>query len=104
MILRARDIPTRETRPGVIGKEPRLATKVVFSEWSFAKGVEVLPHKHDNESYGYIIKGELVVRLDDEDEQVLRKGDLFFLKPGTEHYLRAVEDAVVVYASSPAGA
>jgi len=49
MILRAKDIPSRQTRPGVIGKEPKLGSRVNFSEWSFAKGIEVLPHTHNNE-------------------------------------------------------
>ena len=104
MIMKASEIPSRQTRPGVVGKEPKLAKAVVFSEWSFAEGIEVLPHKHDNESYGYIVKGKLLVRLNNEDDQILGEGDLFFLRPGTEHYLRAVEDTVIVYASSPPGA
>jgi quercetin dioxygenase-like cupin family protein len=101
MILKAHEIPSRQTRPGVIGKEPKLGTKVVFSEWSFAAGIEVLPHKHNNESYGYILKGELVIRLDGGDEQILTQGDLFFLKPNTERYLKILQDTIIVYASSP---
>jgi len=66
MILRAKDIPSRQTRPGVIGKEPKLGSRVNFSEWSFAKGIEVLPHTHNNESYGYIVSGKVLVRLNGE--------------------------------------
>ncbi len=101
MILHANDIPSRQTRPGVIGKEPNLGSRVVFSEWSFAKGIEVLPHTHNNESYGYVVSGKLLVRLNDGDEHVLTKGDIFFLAPLTEHYLKMLEDTVIVYASSP---
>lgn len=101
MILRAKDIPSRQTRPGVIGKEPKLGSRVNFSEWIFAEGIEVLPHAHNNETYCYITSGEVLVRLDDEEEQVLSKGDLFFLSPGTKHYLKMLKDTVIVYASSP---
>lgn len=38
-----------------------------------------------------------------EEEHILTKGDLFFLAPQTEHYLKMLEDTVVVYASSPEG-
>jgi quercetin dioxygenase-like cupin family protein len=103
MILHADEIPSRQTRPGVIGKEPKLGSKVRFSEWSFAKGIEMLPHTHNHESYGYVLSGKLLVRLKGEEEHILTKGDLFFLAPQTEHYLKMLEDTVIVYASSPEG-
>ena len=101
MILREDEIPSRQTRPGVVGKEPKLSSKVMFSEWSFAEVIEVLPHSHNNETYCYVTSGKVLVRLNNEDEHVLTKGDLFFLAPQTEHYLKMVEDTVIVYASSP---
>ena len=101
MILRKNEIPSRQTRPGVVGKEPKLGSKVAFSEWSFAKDIEVLPHTHDNESYGYIVSGKVWVQLNKEEEHILTEGDLFFLAPQTEHYLKMLEDTVIVYASSP---
>jgi quercetin dioxygenase-like cupin family protein len=100
MILHRDEIPSRQTRPGVIGKEPNLGSKVVFSEWSFAKGISFPTHTHNHESYGYIISGKVLVRLDGE-EHILTEGDLFFLAPRSEHYLEMIEDAVIVYASSP---
>ena len=103
MILHADEIPSRQTRPGVIGKEPKLGSKVVFSEWSFAQGIEVLPHTHNNESYGYVVSGKVLVRLNGKEEHILTKGDLFFLAPQTEHYFKMLEDTVIVYASSPEG-
>ena len=103
MILHADEIPSRQTRPGVTGKEPALGSKVNFSEWRFAKEIEVLPHTHDNETYGYVVSGKVLVRLDGKEEHILTKGDLFFLAPQTEHYLKMLEDTVIVYASSPEG-
>lgn len=101
MILHADEIPSRQTRPGVIGKEPKLGSKVNFSEWSFAQDIEVLPHKHNNESYGYVVSGKVLLRLHGKEEHILTRGDLFFMAPQTEHYLRMLEDTVIVYASSP---
>jgi len=100
MILHADEIPSRQTRPGVIGKEPKLGSKVIFSEWSFPKGTSFPTHTHNHESYGYIVSGKVLVRIHDQ-EKTLTKGGLFFLEPNTEHYLEILEDCVIVYASSP---
>lgn len=70
MILHADEIPSRQTCPGVTGKEPALDSKVNFSERRLAKKIEVLPHTHDNETYGYVVSGKVLVRMDGKEEQI----------------------------------
>jgi quercetin dioxygenase-like cupin family protein len=48
------------------------------------------PHRHSGPVFGYVVEGELLFRLEDEDERVVRAGEGFW-EPGGDviHYKAA---------------
>jgi quercetin dioxygenase-like cupin family protein len=81
----------------IIGYDGRLMTVKV----KFAKGAVALAHHHPHSQSAYIVKGKFEVIIGDE-RQILSAGDGFYVPPGIEHSVVALEEGLVVDAFSPA--
>jgi quercetin dioxygenase-like cupin family protein len=58
--------------------------------YTLQPGAEVPLHAHDNEEFGLVLRGSLVL-LDSDGAVVLGEGDAFLLAGGVEHGARAGE-------------
>ncbi|NLS76621.1 MAG: cupin domain-containing protein [Chloroflexi bacterium] len=87
MILRARDIPTvNGRRPYPLDGREILAKHFVVRETTPTNPFG--PHKHEQPELWFIISGEAVVKLGDQ-ETTVEPGDLIVIDPWEEHGLSA---------------
>ncbi len=47
-------------------------------------------HSHSHEQTCYIAKGEVILFCEDEDDQHLKEGDLFFIPSGIKHTIQVL--------------
>ena len=67
---------------------PRIIGEVndVFIKVTKVKGVDVPWHTHDNEDeLFYIVKGSLMMEIENEESFALNEGDLYIVKQGVNH-------------------
>jgi quercetin dioxygenase-like cupin family protein len=81
----------------IIGYDERLMLVKV----KFDKGAEAPSHQHPHSQTAYIAKGRFEVMIG-EDKQILSAGDGFYIPPGVEHGVVALEDSLVIDSFSPA--
>jgi mannose-6-phosphate isomerase-like protein (cupin superfamily) len=58
-----------------------------FVEWTTLPDKPFGPHKHDGIEFWYILEGQAVVSIDDEETPV-EPGDLVYLPPWSNHGLK----------------
>lgn len=51
-----------------------------------AGGIDSIPHKHDAELFGYILDGQLEVRVGNTPAKVYQKGEMFYEPRNITHY------------------
>jgi len=69
-----------------------------FHVYRMAPGTQTTPHQHKGDEEFLVLEGELV----DNDGQVYRKGDLVWLKDGTQHTSYSKDGALLaVYIAGP---
>jgi len=101
------DIPEKINIPGAIARQELDfgdATdygKISGEYFSLAAGVDFTPLLKGLENdlcqsphWGYLIEGEVVVTYTDGEEEIVKGGDLFYLKPG--HTIRINVDAEII--------
>lgn len=81
-------------RPMVVGDNEMLL------EITAPKGAKVPTHKHNHESVGYIVKGELRMIVDGK-EYLAGVGSAFRHPEGVLHSTEALEDTVYIEIKSP---
>lgn len=78
--------------PKIIGEVNDQYIKVVK-----IKGQEVPWHNHENEDeLFYIIDGELLMEMENQLEFIMKKGDLFVVKKGTNHRVSSKADCLIM--------
>ena len=63
-------------------------------------GSSVPDDPHDGEEFGYVIEGEITIRLGKKKIPV-RKGESFYFIPSARHYVRSDTGAVLIWVSTP---
>jgi len=82
--------------PKVIGEVNDQYIKVVK-----IKGQEVPWHNHENEDeLFFIINGGLLMEVENEDTFIMKKGDLFVVKKGTNHRVSSENECLVMLIES----
>ncbi|WP_254545472.1 cupin domain-containing protein [Halomarina pelagica] len=74
-------------RKGVLVGEEHGAPNLALRRFTLAPGAEVPPHTNEVEHEQYVLDGEYVVGLDDE-EVTVSAGDSLFVPAGTVHWYR----------------
>ena len=74
-------------RKGVLVGEEHGAPNFAIRRFTLAPGAEVPAHTNEVEHLQYVLAGEYVVGID-EDEQVVRAGDSLLIPAGTVHWYR----------------
>ena len=78
-----RAILERHDETGVPGRE------IVLGTAELPAGAEVPWHTHSGDEGGYVIKGDLILRVRGQPDRQLRAGDHFFNQRGVAHTLLA---------------
>lgn len=82
--------------PRIIGEVNNQFIKVVK-----IKGQEVPWHNHENEDeLFYIVKGALLMEIENQSHQILKKGDLFVVKKGTNHRVSSKKECLIMLIES----
>jgi len=68
--------------------------------WSFAAGVHVAAHEHDNEQIVWMLRGKMEFRLGNE-QRMCGPGDIVVIPAGTPHEGWVREDTEVIDVFSP---
>lgn len=82
--------------PRIIGEVNDQYIKVVK-----IKGQEVPWHNHENEDeLFYVVKGTLLMEIENQSHLVLKKGDLFVVKKGKNHRVSSKKECLVMLIES----
>ena len=74
-----RTVLERHDQSGVDGKE------IVIGTAEFPKGGVIGFHTHDGDETGYVVKGEVIWRVQGHPDKTLKAGDHFFNPRGSAH-------------------
>ncbi len=74
--------------------------KTMLCEFRLKGGATVPVHEHPHEQTGYLISGEMVLTIGDEDFHVT-PGDSWSIPGGIPHKAKVLEDSLVVEVFSP---
>lgn len=83
-------------RRKIIGYDDRL---MLVKVW-FDKGAVAAMHHHPHSQTAYIVKGKFEVVIG-EEKKILNTGDGFYIPPGVEHGVTALEEGMVIDSFSP---
>ena len=65
------------------------------------KGQEVPWHNHENEDeLFYVVKGTLLMEIENQPDQFLKKGDLFVVKKGSNHRVSSERECLIMLIES----
>ena len=82
--------------PKIIGEVNDQYIKVVK-----IKGQEVPWHNHENEDeLFYVVKGTLLIELENQPRRLLKKGDLFVVKKGSNHRVSSKRECMIMLIES----
>lgn len=82
--------------PKIIGEVNDQYIKVVK-----IKGQEVPWHHHENEDeLFYVVKGTLLMEIENQPDLLLKKGDLFVVKKGINHRVSSTEECLILLIES----
>lgn len=85
---------------GVTRKILSWSENMMIVEMEFKKGATGALHRHIHEQIGYVVKGKL--ELTDEGEKtVLIEGDSYYMAPGEEHGVKALEETKLIDVFTP---
>lgn len=85
---------------GVTRKILSYSENMMIVELEFKKGAIGALHKHEHEQIGYIIKGKLEL-IDEGEKTILSEGDSYYMAPGEEHGVTALEETKMVDIFTP---
>lgn len=82
--------------PRIIGEVNDQYIKVVK-----IKGQEVPWHNHENEDeLFYVVKGMLLMEIENQADLILKKGDLFVVKKGKSHRVSSKNECLIMFIES----
>jgi quercetin dioxygenase-like cupin family protein len=65
------------------------------------KGQEVPWHNHENEDeLFYIVEGSLLIEIENQENFILQKGDLYVVKKGINHRVSSQEECLIMLIES----
>jgi quercetin dioxygenase-like cupin family protein len=85
---------------GVERKVLASSGKLMTVEFTFQKGAVGSPHSHPHEQVGYILKGKFEFEMGNK-KQIISAGDSYYVRPDTEHGVKALEDGAILDVFTP---
>ncbi|MEA3460095.1 MAG: cupin domain-containing protein [Chloroflexota bacterium] len=99
-VVRVAEVESVEMLPGVKRRTLSCGERVMLVQFTFDEGAVVPLHQHPQEQTGYVVKGELEMKIGSETYR-LKAGDSYLAPANVEHGAKVVKEAVVVDAFSP---
>lgn len=90
----------KEVLPGIKLKTLSYGQKTSFTEFKMKKGSVIPTHSHINEQTGYLIRGKLKFKVQNEVFEA-QPGDSWCIEGNVEHNAEVLEDSLVVEIFSP---
>lgn len=78
---------------------PKIVTEVndQYVKIAKIKGQEVPWHNHENEDeLFFIIKGELLMEVENETNRIMKTGDMFVVRKGINHRVSSIEECSIM--------
>lgn len=95
MIVRDKDKPFVEPLAGVERKTLAVGEKGLLTRFVLAAGAQLPPHSHPHEQIGYLITGEIVMTIGQEEHR-LCPGDSWAIPGGAEHSVNVLQTAELI--------
>jgi quercetin dioxygenase-like cupin family protein len=74
--------------------------KAMLVRFELKKGAIIPKHHHHNEQITYIVKGAVVVTIEDKEHHV-KAGEVLIIPPNVPHQFEALEDTIDIDVFSP---
>jgi quercetin dioxygenase-like cupin family protein len=74
--------------------------KTLFSEFHLDKGSKIPEHSHPQEQTGRLLKGKIVLTIDDETAE-MNPGDCWVVPGNVAHSVHVAEDSIAIEVFSP---
>ncbi len=85
---------------GVRQKTIAYGARTLMTEFRIARGGQIPSHRHDQEQTGYVVTGNIRLRVGAAERACL-PGDAWCIPGGVLHAAEALEDTVVIEVFSP---
>ncbi len=89
-----------ELLPGIRQKTRVFGANTLMAEFLLSRGSTLPVHAHPYEQTGYLIKGQLRLRIGEQELEV-RPGDAWCIPLNVEHGAQVLEDSVAIEVFSP---
>ncbi|MGB2679775.1 MAG: cupin domain-containing protein [Candidatus Competibacter sp.] len=86
--------------PGIQQKTLTFGDRTLMAEFKLARGSLLPEHAHPYEQIGYLVSGQLRLRIGSEEFEA-RAGDSWCIPADVEHSARVLEDVVAIEVFSP---
>ena len=100
MIVENAKVTSTQVGPGVSRKILASGGKLMAVEVSFQKGAVGAVHSHPHEQVSYVLKGSFEFDLEGQ-KAVIRAGDTYYVSPGLNHGVVALEDGMLLDIFTP---
>jgi quercetin dioxygenase-like cupin family protein len=100
MFYKADENDYRELLPGITFKALVYGEKTLLGEIRLQKGATMPDHSHPHEQTGYLIAGQVVFAMG-EQQITVEPGDSWCIPGDAVHSAEALEDSIVVEVFSP---
>lgn len=94
-----KDVEEEKLQPGLTRKVIH-GSNITIAQIGISEGTVVPSHKHHNEQISSVLSGSIRVETD-ENEYVLREGQLLVIPPNVPHKVTALKDSLVLDTFSP---
>lgn len=95
MIVRDMDKSFVEPFTGVERKTLAVGEKGLLTKFVLADGAQLQPHSHPHEQIGYLITGEIVMTIGQQEYRLL-PGDSWAIPGGAEHSVKVIQTAEII--------
>lgn len=86
---------------GVNRKILSYSDKLMTVELTFKKGSVGAKHSHPHEQIGYIVSGRLIYQEEGCDDEELKTGDTYYVRPNAVHGIQVLEDTKLLDIFTP---
>lgn len=95
------EVPKRDIGSGILLQTLAEGIGLNAVHWNIPDGAVVPRHHHEQEQFGYVIRGALEVFVGDEPPFLVRAGDAYLIPPNVPHEFKAVGTTEAIDVFSP---
>lgn len=100
MFIKHDEIPKEDQGNGVVFQDLCTGENLNVFHWDMKDGSIVSVHSHEQEQFGYVIKGSFLISIGGETT-TLKAGDAYVIPPNVPHGFEAAGDTEAIDVFSP---